>query len=431
MRRPRSQPEPTGNNVTKRRVKPATANPYRDGDNLARLVSLSLRLFAFVVVVTLFVGALLIVYQRWQAAGSAFPPPVSADTGNPQLSLIERLYLQTYLATHGADLQTAAGAGQDASLVFTVASGQTAPQIAANLAAEGLLTPDNENTFLNYLRFYGLDLALEAGQFTLSPALTIPELAGALTQATSPEVVLTFLEGWRLEEIARYLEQVRPARIDPTVFLSIARRQIPFDVTRYDFMASAASNPILPSLEGFLYPDSYRVPTEADAAYLVDLMLRTFGERITPSLRQAFGAQGLTVYQAVTLASIVEREAVLAEEQPIIASVYLNRLNQGMKLDADPTVQFALGYDATGDAWWKTPLSLDDLQFDSPYNTYLYVGLPPGPIANPGLGALTAIADPATSNFLFFVAACDGSRPGSHLFSVTYAEHLVNVASCQ
>lgn len=417
--------------MAKRRTRPATANPYGETDSLARLVSLSLRLFVFLVVVTIFVGALLIVYQRWQMVGTAFPPPVSAETGNPQLNLIERLYLQTYLATHSRDLQAPAGIGDNTNLIFSVAPGQTAPQIAANLAAEGLLTPDNENTFLNYLRFYGLDLALEAGQFALSPALTIPELAGALTQTTSPEVALTFLEGWRLEEIARYLEQVRPAKIDPAVFLGIVRLQIPFDLTRYDFMASVVNDPSLPSLEGFLYPDTYRVPTDADAAYLVDLMLRTFGERVTPSLRQSFGSQGLTVYQAVTLASIVEREAVLIEEQPVIASVYLNRLNQGMKLDADPTVQFALGYDAPGDAWWKTPLSLDDLQFDSPYNTYLYGGLPPGPIANPGLSALAAIADPASSNFLFFVAACNGLKPGSHLFSVTYAEHLVNVAGCQ
>ncbi len=417
--------------MTKRRRKPLTSNPYQETDTLYRLLSLSLRLFFFLVVLTLFVGASLIVYQRWQAAGQEFTPRVSADTGNPELSWLERVFLQTYLAAHAADLRAPAGAGADVALTFTVSPGQTAPQIAADLAAEGMLAPGNENTFLNYLRFYGLDMALEAGQFSLNQTFTIPELAAALTQATSPDVSLTFLEGWRLEEFVRYLEQNQPAQIQADEFAALVKRQAPFDLAPYDFLASVSADSSLLSLEGFLFPDTYRVPLDADAAYLVDLMLRTFGERVDASMRQAFGAQGLTLYQAVIVASIVEREAVLAEEQPIIASVYLNRIAQGMKLDADPTVQYTLGYDGVGDTWWKTPLSLDDLKVDSPYNTYLYTGFPPGPIASPGLGALAAVAEPTETDFIFFVASCNGLRPGSHQFSVTYEEHLINVANCQ
>ena len=124
------------------------------------------------------------------------------------------------------------------------------------------------------------------------------------------------------------------------------------------------------------------------------------------------------------LASIVEREAVKDEEKPLIASVYLNRLKIGMKLDADPTVQYALGFDFTNGTWWKNPLSLNDLQFDSPFNTYIYAGLPPAPIANPGLNSLQAVAFPAETPYYFFRAKCDGS--GFHFFSETFEEHVAN-----
>jgi UPF0755 protein len=125
----------------------------------------------------------------------------------------------------------------------------------------------------------------------------------------------------------------------------------------------------------------------------------------------------------VTLASIVEREAAVAEEMPQIASVFLNRLALGMKLDADPTVQFALGRQPDG-GWWKAGLTFADLEIDSPFNTYRFAGLPPGPIANPGLASLEAVAQPTETVYLFFRAACDGS--GRHLFAVTFEEHQAN-----
>jgi UPF0755 protein len=123
------------------------------------------------------------------------------------------------------------------------------------------------------------------------------------------------------------------------------------------------------------------------------------------------------------LASIIEREAVVADERPIIASVFFNRLSAGMLLESDPTVQYALGQQPDGD-WWKSPLSLDDLALDSPYNTYRSAGLPPGPIANPGLSSLQAVANPADTPYFYFRAACDGS--GRHAFAATFDEHLLN-----
>jgi UPF0755 protein len=149
-----------------------------------------------------------------------------------------------------------------------------------------------------------------------------------------------------------------------------------------------------------------------------------FENQVNSELRGGFSTQGLDLCQAVVLASIVQREAMVEEEMPIIASVFFNRLNSGAVLASDPTVQYALGYNQSQGTWWTNPLSLEDLQVDSPYNTYIYAGLPPGPISNPGLAALKAVAFPAQTPYYYFRAACDGS--GRHLFSETFDEHLAN-----
>jgi UPF0755 protein len=155
----------------------------------------------------------------------------------------------------------------------------------------------------------------------------------------------------------------------------------------------------------------------------VSTILEQFSSQINPLL-PGMTKQGLSVFEGVTIASIVEREAVLPGEMPTIASVFLNRLRAGMPLQADPTVQYALGYHDVQKTWWTNPLSAQDLQIDSPYNTYLVNGLPPGPIANPGLLALQAVAQPGETEYLYFRAACDGS--GRHNFARTYAEHQEN-----
>ncbi len=353
-------------------------------------------------------------YQQWQTTAVA-----------PHLNPIERLYLYNYLLTHEPQLAQAAGRNS-VPIVFTITPGETASAIAANLVAAGALT--DRQLFLNYLRYYGLDWQLEAGEFTLSPYLTVPQLAQTLTAAYARDVELRFLEGWRSEEMARYLATTTPAQIDAAAFSAIVRRQTHFDLSPYPFLVAL---PAEASLEGYLFPDTYRVPQDADAAYLVDAMLRNFDRRVDPAMRQQFGAQGLTLHQAVTLASIVEREAVVAEERPLIAGVFYNRLALGMRLETDPTVQYALGYQADSDSWWKSPLTLNDLRADSPYNTYLVTGLPPGPIANPGLSSLRAVANPTPSSYLFFVVDCTAVTPGAHVFSVTFEEHLANVQRCR
>jgi UPF0755 protein len=169
----------------------------------------------------------------------------------------------------------------------------------------------------------------------------------------------------------------------------------------------------------------FRSPRTTTVDQLIDNLVRNFSLHITIDLREGFTRQGLSVYRAVTLASIVEREAMHVEEAPMIASVYLNRLKIGMKLDADPTIQYALGYNSVQQTWWTNPLSVSDFQYDSPYNTYLHNGLPPAPIDNPGLKSLQAVASPADTPYYYFSARCDGS--GYHNFAQTFDEHLKNL----
>jgi UPF0755 protein len=343
--------------------------------------------------------------------------------GSPNLNPVERIFLENYFSSRTEALAQPIGQGTE-TVIFVIESGQHANQVAENLAAAGLLF--DAELFINYVRYQGFDAQLAAGSFRLTPQLTIPELALILTQTQIIDVEVNFLTGWRLEEMGHYLDTVKPAEIDAQEFIAFAQRSQPLSLSQYAFLATLPPDA---TLEGFLFPGSYRIPTDADAAHLVTLMLDRFDQQVTEAMIQSFSLQQLTVYEAVTLASVVQREAVDVAERPLIAGVFLNRLQLGMQLQADATVQYAIGNQTNG--WWKSPLSAVDLTADSPYNTYLYPALPPGPIANPGLSALQAVAQPQESDFIFFVADCAPGSEGQHLFSVTYEEHLLNVTRCR
>lgn len=348
------------------------------------------------------------------AAAAAVSAPILIEPrvgrASPDLTLIERSALALHLASRLADLDRPAGR-PEAALELTVEPGATADEVLARLhEAEIVADPD---LLRSYLRYLGLDRRIEAGGYRLQGAMTLAEVASALRDARPPELVFTVPEGWRREQIADSLAAAG------------------FGFSAEDFLRATeqmeaippglATGAALPSLEGFLFPDTYRLAPETSAGGLALAMVENFDRRVDPGLRTEIEAQGLGLVEAVILASIVEREAVLAEERPLIASVFLNRLDRGMRLEADPTVQYAVGRAADG-VWWKTPLSLTDLQIDSPYNTYLYPGLPPAPICSPGLPSLEAVARPAESDYLYFRAACDGS--GRHVFSRTLEEHV-------
>jgi UPF0755 protein len=285
--------------------------------------------------------------------------------------------------------------------------------VAARLAEAGIIT--DADLFRLYIRYHGVDASLEAGNFELRRNMPMEEIAEALQKARMEEVTVTILPGWRAEETAEMLdrENIMPG----DAFLALVRQ----GTFAY---AVLADRPEGSSLEGYLFPETYRLPAQATALDLVERMLKTFDQRLSPEMRQAIRQQGLTIYKAVTLASIVQREGVVAQEYPIIADVYLNRIENGIFLQADPTFQYARGYDAASDKWWAG-FDIEDVALvQSPYNTYLNPGLPPGPICNPSQAALEAVAFPADTNYLFFFAKGDGT----HAFAVTYEEHLANQA---
>lgn len=297
-----------------------------------------------------------------------------------------------------------------AAQAFAIDPGDTATSVSSRLEQAGLIR--SARIFRSYLVWTGMDTAIPAGTYQFSPAMTALEIAQQI-HAAAGEFEFVILAGWRMEEIAAALPNSGLA-VSPEAFLAAASR--PVDPP--DILPPGSTS------EGLLLPGEYTLPRSTNSAQIVAIILHRFEDALTPDLRRGFASHGLTVYQAVILASIVQREAAVSAEMPLIASVFYNRLADGMKLESDSTVQYGLGFNTNQGTWWTNPLSLDDLKINSPYNTYLNPGLPPGPISNPGLNALQAVADPANTSYLYFRARCDGS--GLHSFAETFEQHLQN-----
>lgn len=354
----------------------------------------------------IFAGILLVAIVVFVPAMAwhSFGPP------GPSLNAWQRVSYALDLVWNAGDLtQPIDPAGSEQT--FGIQPGESVPLISKRLEEAGLIR--NARTFRTYLLWTGLDTVIQTGTYRLSPAQTGREIAQTLKSQTLTDVKVGILPGWRLEEIAASLPS-SGLDISPEAFLAAA--SVPANPP--DFLPAGGS------VEGFLLPGQYTLPRGTSAEQLVYLLLQNFSSSLTPELRGGFSSHALTVYQAVTLASIIQREAMMDEEMPQIASVFYNRLAINMPLQTDPTVQYALGFDAVHSTWWTNPLSLDDLKVDSPYNTYLHPGLPPGPISAPGSAALQAVAFPAQSNYYYFQARCD--RSGLHNFAETLEQHQQN-----
>jgi UPF0755 protein len=329
---------------------------------------------------------------------------------SPSLNVWQRLNYGYELVWNAGDLtQLSDPAG--AEQLFIIHPGESVVSISNRLEQAGLIR--SASTFRAYLLWSGLDTIIQTGTYRISPTQTGFDIAQMLKSTTLTQVTITVLPGWRMEEIAAMLP-TSGLEFTPEAFLAAASAP---EVYQDQIPAGATA-------EGFLYPDTYILPRTTTADQLVSILLQSFSTHLPAETLAAYASHGLTLYQAVTLASIIQREAVVEEEMPLIASVFYNRLAIGMKFQTDPTVQYALGYSAAQGTWWTNPLSVGDMQYDSPYNTYLYPGLPPGPISNPDLAALEAVANPAQTTFYFFQARCDGS--GLHNFAETFEQHLQN-----
>lgn len=294
------------------------------------------------------------------------------------------------------DSQFSAVSSDKSTKNFVIPKGAGVSEIAKKLKTANLIKSDS--AFKIYVSQNNLGSKLQAGSFKLSPSMSVAEIAKSL-QSGSEDIWVTLIEGWRVEEMADKLNS--ELRIRTEEFLKLAK-------------------------EGYMFPDTYLFPREATVEYIVDTLRKTFDSRFSGELRQKIRSQGLTEAEGVILASIVEREARSDQARTEVAGILLKRLKIGMGLNADATAQYVLGYQQEEKSWWKRHLSKEDLRVDSPYNTYIHSGLPPGPICNPSLASLQAVAnaDPNTPYLYYY-----HDSKGNSFYAKTLEEHNANVAN--
>ena len=293
-----------------------------------------------------------------------------------------------------------ASPGGDPKIV-RIPEGASVERITEMLYEETLIL--DPRAFKLMLRREGLGGSLQAGVFEISPAMTGEEIARHIAEGRVAMQRLTIPEGLRLTQIAERVDRAELAEADALEATAVG------EVIDNDFTMPLPEG----TLEGYLFPETYDFRYDAGPEAMIRRMVRELENRFYRPYQEEIAARGLSLHEIITLASLVEREAVLDAERAIIAGVIQNRLDRGMKLQIDATVQYALPEH-------KDRLLFRDLTVDSPYNTYLHEGLPPGPIASPGLPSLLAALRPASTEAYFYVARPDGS----HVFTPTYGEHL-------
>ncbi len=277
--------------------------------------------------------------------------------------------------------------------IFIIKTGEGIREISNNLKKNGLIR--DPIVFFLLVRQNGFDKQIQAGDFRLNPSMNANQVAENLTHGIL-DIWVTIPEGLRADEIADILKQKIPS----------------YNQT---WRKSLEQN------EGYLFPDTYLIPKDADINLILSLFKNNFDKKYAEVENQK--TTNLTKDQTIIVASMVEREAKTAKERPLVASVIINRLNLGMKLDIDATIQYALGYQQNTKTWWKKDLTADDLSINSPYNTRLNAGLPPTPISNPGILSIQAALNPANTDYLYYMTDAKGV---TH-FAKTIEQHNANI----
>ncbi|MFA5047749.1 MAG: endolytic transglycosylase MltG [Patescibacteria group bacterium] len=290
---------------------------------------------------------------------------------------------------------------------FTVAPGESATSVVKRLKQENLI--NNESIFLWYARFKGQENFM-AGEHQLARNANMKAMIGLLMSSSNinNEKTITIIEGWKLKDIGDYLAEQGFFSVDD--FLAAAKIDRWQD--KYDFLRGVKEA----DLEGFLFPDTYRVFDNSTADVIIKKMLDNFEHRIDSQRLDDIVKQKKSLLEIITLASIVEREVRSPVDKKMVADVFWKRISAGIALQSDATVNYLTGKKTTRP-------SGADLQIDSPYNTYKYRGLPPGPIGNPGLASIDAVIYPISNNYYYFITDNDGRA----VYAKTYAEHLQNV----
>lgn len=361
------------------------------------------------------------------------PPPHRSHAGALIALLILCVVAGAVIAAVGYTLHSfhSAAGGPRKTVRFVVRPGETVSQIADDLQRRGLVS--SSMLFQFYYRINGGAEDIHAGEHTLNTGMSMETVAAALQAqpvvAPTPITVahggtvtagfpVHFLPGKRAEEIGMLLQKL--GVVPEKDFM----HEVQYGKFNYWFLQS---RPAGASVDGFLYPGAPIIVSKHDSAHrIVNLMLQEFNRAFTPAMHLAAAKRHLNVFQIVTMASIIQRESVNPKDLPYISSVYWNRLNNATEaagfLDADPTVQYAMGYRPDEKTWWEESPSKIDTSIDSPYNTYKHAGLPPGPISNSDLASLKAALAPARSDFLYFQVLSKDKGKTYHTYFCTTIE---------
>lgn len=365
--------------------------------------------FLFLIFFLLAVGLVLFMMYAVYSNGQALGAPGSNVSTLNNLRYSIRLYKNLDLLKQKMEFS-----GQP-ERKFIISNSDNALDICYKLEAEqfvysGVGTCD-------ILTYKGTDRTLSPGTYTLPSGLNAIQVASFIADGTKRDLQFTIFAGWRLEEVAAVINQLGLG-FTREEFLNFANFP-PVEITKLLNM------PAQRSLEGYMHPGFYSLkPTITLEEFVLQSISRT--KAVIDEASQLTNPQSSTLSsdQLIILASIIQRETLESSEMPTIASVFFNRLAISMRLETDPTVQYALGFDPVMQTWWKSPLTYEDLAVQSDYNTYQVNGLPPGAISNPGRDAILAAFAPEQTGYYFFRAKCDGSF--THNFAVTYEEHLAN-----
>ncbi len=306
-----------------------------------------------------------------------------------------------------------AGPSED-KVYFVINSGDTVDAIAQNLFDSGLII--SPLAFKIYVWRQGLDNKLQAGNYDLWPSLKLKDIADLIAngQAVSRERTIRLIEGWTIDDIDAYL--AKEGITTAGDITAIAGNQVSDWPDALDRPAFIDELPPTATLEGYLFPDTYRIFSDSSAYDIIAKQLANFEDRIPDEWQEEMKRQGRSLPETITMASIIEKEVKGAKDMKIVAGILYERLRLGMRLEVDSTINYITGKN-------DAQAALTDLEINSPYNTYRNYGLPPGPISNPGLNAIEAAIYPEESEYLFYLNRQD---TGETIFSKTYAEHIRN-----
>ena len=328
------------------------------------------------------------------------PPAKKRRLGKILVALFSLMILSVFVGYQYLDdeFNRPANPKADETMRIHIRPGMSFAQILELLEKSNVIR--NPGLFRLQARFRGGAKNFQAGVYALKASMSPRDIYRYLSEGRVVQRTITIPEGYNIREIARTIQRAKLA--GEGEILRISR-----DPSFLRELNIAAA-----SLEGYLFPDTYHFPVGSPAKKILRFMVRTMRRKFSPALRKQAKKTGFTIHQTLTLASIIEKETSLSNERPLIAAVFINRLKRKMRLQSDPTVIYGLPQ-------FDGNITKKDLRYDSPYNTYLHRGLPPGPIASPGLESIKSALNPAKVKYLYFVA----TKNGGHQFSRTYREH--------